>query len=617
VRDILLAATRALDNGEPEEARNHLRSLPLVKGERGERLVAVGIWKRLLRSFGSSQTSPQLALPPLDRLGAAAANRAFMRDAYEAIPVLEKQFGPEDAAAIIASTIWDRVLKGDSDIFISVFELFFRAGGERCMPAFERFIAEQRDYVPIYWNFLLLTRSFLVQIHAEVAALTHRLLEKSGRTDLAPLFDLYLKQMRQVPVSEIMASALALKAPNQRWIVAHSIATMDYTLDELPIVVGSFADLVRDLPTAGALVVFMQARLAVAEERWHDAIKCAATARADPRFFLSRASDLLRALALARLKQVEDAAAVLDDVVVSADANPFQRARATFIRVTTELIARGLPFPEEDHRKTLPDPKGRPMAQSLWIGPRLRWIERLCIKSYLDRGWRFQLYVYDEPENVPGDCELLDASAIIPHHDVFFEGRGSGAHAGSVGAFSDLFRYRLLSMRGGLWTDTDVINFKKYDPDKRRFVCTEIADAGLAQVCGGIMAAPAGDELVVRAYERARAILAADREMVFTRVGPYLLAEVVLEIGVDKVEIMPPSFLGPISAMNAAFLFQPLDLVMAHRGFQDLVNIHIYTEMWRILGFAFDRPPSPQTFLGRLYADHLIEEDSTRSVVNK
>jgi hypothetical protein len=226
------------------------------------------------------------------------------------------------------------------------------------------------------------------------------------------------------------------------------------------------------------------------------------------------------------------------------------------------------------------------------------------------------LYAYDDPDNIPKGCEVLDATAIIPAKDVFREGQSSGLHAGSVGAFSDLFRYRLLSKRGGMWTDTDVINLKKYDPDGQRFISTEITDAGLITLNGAIMAAAAGDELVVRAYDRARALLASNEKMFFTRIGPYLLAEIALELGVGTIELMPPSFLSPISWMNTATLLQPYDTVMQRHDFRQAPNVHVYTEMWRTLGLGLDRPPSSDTFLGRLYANHFGEEDAMELAAN-
>jgi hypothetical protein len=616
VRDILLAISRALDRGNSDEARNRLRSVPLVQGDRAERLVAVGLWKQLANppQKPTAPTSPPAAekTAVLDRLGAAAADRRRTLDAHEAIPVVEELFGPEDAAAIVASTLWDRVLEFHPYMFVAAFELFFRAGGERCLSAMEAFIGKRSDYVPDYWHFILLIRSTPAR-YSDFAALAQQLLQKSGRQDLAPLFDIYLKQTRQAPVGEIMAAACALEAARQRLAVVEHIINTVYTRDELPVVVASFSALVGDSKEAHALVAFMQARLAIAERRWRDAVEYTEAARTDYR--VSCAADLLRALALTRLDQIQHARTSLDGVIANPHAHLFQHAMAAHIRVTTELSACGLPLPEDNHSTAFAPPAAQPTAQSLWIGRRLRWIEQLCISSYLAKGWRFHLYVYDEPENVPDGCELHDAAAIIPRADVFVEGQGSAVHAGSIGAFSDLFRYRLLSMRGGLWTDTDVINFKTYDPSGRRFVCTEFSDAGVATVTGSIMAAPAGDEFAVRAYDRARALL-ADRNMFFTRIGPYLLAELVLEMGIEKVEIMPPQFLGPITPMNAALLFQPFNLVAARKDFQQLINIHAYTEIYRVFGFALDQPPDPESFIGRLYADQFPEAERPRRAIS-
>jgi MoaA/NifB/PqqE/SkfB family radical SAM enzyme len=53
MRQTLLAAARALDEGNLDEARNLLRSLAPVRGDRPERLVASALWKRLLSNSKS------------------------------------------------------------------------------------------------------------------------------------------------------------------------------------------------------------------------------------------------------------------------------------------------------------------------------------------------------------------------------------------------------------------------------------------------------------------------------------------------------------------------------------------------------------------------------------
>jgi len=608
VKDSLLAAARALDAGKPDEARDHLRSLPPGRCDRAQRLVAIALWKRIMGSGRDGQPPAAETLVALNSMGAATANSAYVWSAYQAIPVLEAALDAAQTAAIVATTIWDCVLESDRGMFECVFELFFRGGGEHCVTAMTQFLAEQEKYIPSYWQFVLLTKSTAAKSQPEFAALATGIVQDSGRTDLSALFGVYLKQMRQASVLEIVVAARALPIPGHRMFVADYMAGMGYTHDELRIVVDAFAHLAGESDAGKAISSLMQARLANAECRWHDALRFAKLARTELR--VRHVADLLSALALARIQKPDSAVALLDEVLASTDASSFDRARAMFIRVTTELVKRGLPLPQQTQPKIFPVAVGRPLAQSLWVGRKLRWIERLCIKSYLDNGWRFQLYVYDEPDNVPDGCEVLDASAIIPSSDVFREGQGSGSHAGSLGAFSDLFRYRLLFKRGGMWTDTDVINFRKFEPDGQKFICTEISDAGVVTLNGAIMAAPAGDEFVGRAYERARALLSSRDQMFFTRIGPYLLAEIALELGVETIPLMPPGFLSPISWMNTASLLQPFDVAMSRPEFREAANVHVYTEMWRTLGLGLDRPPGPETFLGRLYADHFGRADA-------
>jgi Glycosyltransferase sugar-binding region containing DXD motif len=602
VKEMLVAAARALDGGRPAEARDRLLSVPLARCDRAQRLVAVALWKRVLLASFAGPSPAADVLAAFDSIAAAAANAAHVWSAYQAIPILEAELGPTDTAAMVAASLWDCVLQSDRAMFVFVFDLFFRGRGERCVPALEQYLAEQKSYVPSYWQFVLLSKCHPEKSHLDFAALASRLLRNSRRPDLAPLFDVYLKQMRQAPVNEIAAAVRALP-DSQRIAVAEYMAGMGYTTEELRIVTACCEELAAK-SGGRELAGLMQARLANAERRWTDAIEFAKRARTDVR--LGAAADLQRALALAHLNKAADAVALLDEICASTGASHFEQARATFIRVTTELIRKGAPLPEQ-RQPDFPAGVGRPLAQSLWVGRSLRWIERLCIKSYLDNGWRFQLYAYDEPDNVPDGCEVLDASAIIPAKDVFKEGYGSGSHAGSIGAFSDLFRYALLHKRGGMWTDTDVINCRKFEPDGKRFISTELSDAGLVTLNGAIMAAPAGDELVGRAYDRARALLASNEKMFFTRIGPYLLAEVALDLGVDTIELMPPAFLSPISWMNTATLLQPFDVLMSREDFKQAINIHVFTETWRTLGLGLDQPPSPQTFLGRLYADRLGE----------
>src|SRR5436190_14741446 len=95
------------------------------------------------------------------------------------------------------------------------------------------------------------------------------------------------------------------------------------------------------------------------------------------------------------------------------------------------------------------------LFQSFWYGAELSPLEHLCVRSFLDAGHEVCLYAYDGVANVPSGCRVEDADTVVPRAEVFLH--QDGIHAESVGAFSDVFRYRLLAQSGGWWVDTDVL----------------------------------------------------------------------------------------------------------------------------------------------------------------
>ena len=93
--------------------------------------------------------------------------------------------------------------------------------------------------------------------------------------------------------------------------------------------------------------------------------------------------------------------------------------------------------------------------QSLWIGNTLSNVEKLCINSYIKNGHEFDLYTYDEIDNIPENCNVKDAKEILPEEEIFSYNVGLGK--GSYSAFSNYFRYKLLEIKGNWWTDTDIV----------------------------------------------------------------------------------------------------------------------------------------------------------------
>ena len=96
------------------------------------------------------------------------------------------------------------------------------------------------------------------------------------------------------------------------------------------------------------------------------------------------------------------------------------------------------------------------IIQSLWIGEPLSKLEQLSIKSFIDNGHEYHLYVYDNIGNIPNGTIVKNANEILNKSEIFYYKNGS------VSAFSNLFRFTLLYKKGGYWVDTDLICTKPF-----------------------------------------------------------------------------------------------------------------------------------------------------------
>jgi len=104
------------------------------------------------------------------------------------------------------------------------------------------------------------------------------------------------------------------------------------------------------------------------------------------------------------------------------------------------------------------------VANSLWIGKKLFPQHIISINSFLQNGFQYNLYVYDEVENIPLGVNVCDGNDLLPDSAIWYYGKGF--NKGSPSGFSNEFRFTLLNTLGGLWVDTDVILLKDFNLDK-------------------------------------------------------------------------------------------------------------------------------------------------------
>jgi len=97
------------------------------------------------------------------------------------------------------------------------------------------------------------------------------------------------------------------------------------------------------------------------------------------------------------------------------------------------------------------------IVRCFWHGSPLSIYEKLSLQSFLNCGHAVELYAYDELD-VPAGVKLCDANSIWPFSEAF--AYADGPTKGSFSALSDVFRYKLLFEKGGIWADTDMLCLK-------------------------------------------------------------------------------------------------------------------------------------------------------------
>lgn len=240
-------------------------------------------------------------------------------------------------------------------------------------------------------------------------------------------------------------------------------------------------------------------------------------------------------------------------------------------------------------------------VNSLWIGKELSTLENLSIKSHLANGHQYNLWCYEEI-NAPEGVNLKDGNMILPAAEIFSYQIGEGK--GSVSAFSNLFRYKLLCDYGGWWVDTDVIALKPFDFQSEYVFATERGHNGLhATTC--VIKCPQGNEFIKDCYSQAAQ---HDRETLqWGTIGPRLLAQMVQKWSLMRYLQSAETFC-PVnwfdSEFDAPIHFDP--------NLEKSYAVHMWNEMWRRKSVDKNKCHDENTLYERLKRRYLCSYPENR-----
>jgi hypothetical protein len=249
--------------------------------------------------------------------------------------------------------------------------------------------------------------------------------------------------------------------------------------------------------------------------------------------------------------------------------------------------------------------KDQVIANFFWHGPRLGLYERACLTSFVIAGLTTRLYSFDPKIEVPQGVEVMDASALAQESEVF--AYTQGGKKGSIAAFSDVFRYRLLQLAPGWWFDTDIYCLQ--GPES--FLALERTSRGILigeQGRNDLNAAVLYISDTDIARELEQQAVAKGHVFGWGAIGPDLVRKYVAA-NPERATVVGPSAFYPIHYRKTDKFYRPETREECEGLARDAVCVHLWNEILRIWHIPQNVMPCEGSYLHALFAATGVKVD--------
>lgn len=259
-----------------------------------------------------------------------------------------------------------------------------------------------------------------------------------------------------------------------------------------------------------------------------------------------------------------------------------------------------------------------PTLNTLWVGGKLSYIERLCLQSMLDAGHHVVLFHYDDVVGIPTGVEVRDARKIFDEAGIAtFFGRSPPKNA----MIANIFRYELMRRGLGYWVDLDVYVLKPINfgtdhvfgwEDQRAINNAVLHLPRNSPILNRLLAyvyqkpiIPPWWSLGRKSKQRVLALFDADQtasELPWGSFGPRLLTYFVKKEGFADKALSSEAFY-PLHYTKSKDVLDPNDEVDALFT-EKTMAIHLWNKS---LSPYKDVPPLPKSFLQRMCSKHGVD----------
>jgi len=231
----------------------------------------------------------------------------------------------------------------------------------------------------------------------------------------------------------------------------------------------------------------------------------------------------------------------------------------------------------------------------------LSYYEWQCLSSFPRAGIRVRLHTFDPHLNVPAGVEKADARDLATEEET--RRFTQGGRAGSITAFSNLYRYRLLGRAPGWWFDADVFCLGSLDDFERLEATEKDIVVGIEdewKVNNAVMfcrSTAAAQDLLELANER---VASLGTSFPWGTLGPKLLTEFTLK-NPDRVEVLSSGMFYPIHFYELPWLFDPASLGTCKARTASALTLHLWNEFIGIYQIPKALAPCEGSYLAELF----------------
>jgi hypothetical protein len=236
-------------------------------------------------------------------------------------------------------------------------------------------------------------------------------------------------------------------------------------------------------------------------------------------------------------------------------------------------------------------------ANFFWHGNSLSLYERCCLSSFVRQGIRVRLHSFSLELELPEGVLCVDASLLANVDEVV--AYTQGGHQGSIAAFTDIFRYRVLAQEPGWWFDTDVFCLKSAS----HFAELEKQCKGLlvgleaeGKVNGAVMYV--SDTAI--AHELESLANAKGLSFAWGDIGPQLVTEYEKKHP-KKVTLLGQRWFYPVHYLSTKLFFLPDQRDKCMALADDAVCIHLWNEFLRRWHIPKNIMPCQDSYLSHIF----------------